>query len=110
MWILLFAVLWAATPTAPDPWASRTENGAVRLREATDALAATADGIAKSGRLEQLAVLHSDADEAARRADQLIIWADQAPSLVQSVPATVPRKLEAPVKPPERPHEPRQPR
>lgn len=60
------------------PWADRTENAAVRLRTSAEQLARTANGVAASGRMQQMAVLHSDAAELVKRAKQLTLWAEQA--------------------------------
>ena len=92
MWLLTLSLRCAAdtVPDAPGtPWANRTEAASVRLREASDQLAATASSIAQAGRLQQLAVLHSDADEIVLRAAQLELWANQAPSLARPVPPPV---------------------
>lgn len=80
MWILTLTLLQAAPP-AGSMWDTRTENASVRLREASDQLAATATTIAEAGRIGQLAVLHSDADEVVLRANQLALWANQGPSM-----------------------------
>lgn len=83
--LLALSTLYAADPPAdPDvAWAGRVEAAAVRLRTASDQLAQTAHGIAAAGRVQQLAVLHADVDDVRARADQLALWAKQAPSLAQ---------------------------
>ncbi|MSP55665.1 MAG: hypothetical protein EXR69_08705 [Myxococcales bacterium] len=86
MWLLTLSLLCAADTVADvpgAPWANRTESASVRLREASDQLAATASSIAQAGRLQELAVLHSDADDVVFRAGQLLLWANQAPSLAR---------------------------
>ncbi len=88
MWLFTLSLLYAADTNAGDLWASRTENGAVRLREASDALATTANAVAGAGRMEELAVLHTNADDVVRVAGQLAVWADQAPSIVKQAPPT----------------------
>lgn len=81
--LLALCTLRAAdTPTDPGlAWATRAESSAVRLRTAAEQLAQTAHGIAAAGRVQQLGVLHSDAAALHTRADQLALWARQAPSL-----------------------------
>ena len=79
MLLFTLSLLYAADTSDADVWATRTENAAVRLREAADQLAETASTIAQAGRVQRLAVLHSDSKEVAKRADQLLLWANQAP-------------------------------
>lgn len=66
MWLALLLTASATTPR-DDRWADRTENAAVRTREAATTLADTASAIARAGRLERLAPLRSDVDEVVRR-------------------------------------------
>ena len=84
MILFLLASLHAADPDAPSPelaWANRVEGAAVRLRTQAEQLAETGHRIAGEGRMQELAVLHSDAASVKTRADQLLLWAAQAPSL-----------------------------
>lgn len=84
MILFLLASLHAADPDAPSPelaWANRVEGAAVRLRTQAELLAETGHRIAGEGRMQELAVLHSDAASVKTRADQLLLWAAQAPSL-----------------------------
>lgn len=71
MWTLLF-LLMAAETDAGVVWANRTENAAVRTREAAATLARTAREVSQSGRIGALAPLSSDVDELVRRADMLV--------------------------------------
>lgn len=79
---MLFTITLLFAADSGDSWATRTESAAVRLRTAADQLAETANGIGASGRAKEFAVLRSDADDVVKRANQLVIWANQAPSLV----------------------------
>lgn len=101
MWLLPLLLL-AATP-AGSMWDTRMENAAVRLREASTQLADTATEVAQAGRLRDLAVLHSDADEVVLRANQILLWANQAPSLAAPPPPPGPDLTV----PPKRPRKPR---
>ena len=60
--MLALILLLAALPA--DTWSLRTsrmEGAAVNVREAAEALRATADGIATLGRVKDVAVIHSQA-------------------------------------------------
>ena len=84
MILFLLASLHAADPEIPAAelaWANRVEGAAVRLRTQAELLAETGRRIAGEGRMQELAVLHSDAASVKTRADQLLLWAAQAPSL-----------------------------
>jgi len=60
----------------------------VRLRTQAEQLAETGHRIAGEGRMQELAVLHSDAAAVKTRADQLLLWAAQAPSLQAAAAAS----------------------
>lgn len=70
MWLLVGLLIAADAP--PDVvWANRTENLAVRTREAATTLAQTAAAASASGRAERLAPMRSDVEELVRLADLL---------------------------------------
>jgi hypothetical protein len=98
MILFLLASLLAADPEATTPelaWANRVEGAAVRLRTQAEQLAETGHRIAGEGRMQELAVLHSDAASVKTRADQLLLWAAQAPSLQAAAAASAAGDAEA---------------
>jgi len=94
MILFLLASLHAADPEIPAAelaWANRVEGAAVRLRTQAEQLAETGRRIAGEGRMQELAVIHSDAASVKTRADQLLLWAAQAPSLQAAEAEPAPR-------------------
>jgi hypothetical protein len=70
MWLLPAAVSIAAAPTL-EQWTNAGDTASVRVREAATRLSETASGIARAGRIGNLAPLHADAEELVRRAEIL---------------------------------------